>query len=214
MIRVVSRIFPLRNYPLMEIILQYWSYWNVVQWSDDEQSEWYPDIDDKMSKITDKTKAIVIINPVEWTLKRKAVYPKEILEQIRADRKRARADHFFRWDIWPSWSWMAIKGIFCIPLHQTYSIIFQGLSKSHMIAGFRIGWMILSGAKNKAKGYIEGIKMLSSMRLCSNVPAQSIVQTALGGYQSVNEYIQPGGSVYEQRDFIYKALNDIRESQP
>lgn len=78
-----------------------------------------------------------------------------------------------------------------------------------MIAGFRIGWMILSGAKNKAKGYIEGINMLSSMRLCSNVPAQSIVQTALGGYQSVNEYIQPGGRVYEQRDFIYKALNDI-----
>ena len=78
-----------------------------------------------------------------------------------------------------------------------------------MIDGFRIGWMILSGAKNKAKGYIEGINMLSSMRLCSNVPAQSIVQTALGGYQSVNEYIQPGGRVYEQRDFIYKALNDI-----
>ena len=78
-----------------------------------------------------------------------------------------------------------------------------------MIAGFRIGWMILSGAKSKAKGYIEGINMLSSMRLCSNVPAQSIVQTALGGYQSVNEYTQPGGRVYEQRDFIYKALNDI-----
>ena len=78
-----------------------------------------------------------------------------------------------------------------------------------MIAGFRIGWMILSGAKSREKGYIEGINMLSSMRLCSNVPAQSIVQTALGGYQSVNEYTQPGGRVYEQRDFIYKALNDI-----
>lgn len=92
---------------------------------------------------------------------------------------------------------------------DVFCVTFSGLSKSHMIAGFRIGWMILSGAKNKAKGYIEGINMLSSMRLCSNVPAQSIVQTALGGYQSVNEYIQPGGRVYEQRDFIYKALNDI-----
>lgn len=78
-----------------------------------------------------------------------------------------------------------------------------------MIAGFRIGWMILSGAKDKAKGYIEGIKMLSSMRLCSNVPAQSIVQTALGGYQSVTEYIKPGGRVYEQRECIYNALRDI-----
>ena len=92
---------------------------------------------------------------------------------------------------------------------DVFCVTFSGLSKSHMIAGFRIGWMILSGAKDKAKGYIEGIKMLSSMRLCSNVPAQSIVQTALGGYQSVTEYIKPGGRVYEQRDFIYKALNDI-----
>jgi len=88
-------------------------------------------------------------------------------------------------------------------------VTFSGLSKSHMIAGFRIGWMVLSGPKNRAKGYIEGLNMLSSMRLCSNVPAQSIVQTALGGYQSVNEYIQPGGRIYEQREYIYKALTDI-----
>ena len=78
-----------------------------------------------------------------------------------------------------------------------------------MIAGFRIGWMILSGRKDIAKDYIEGLNMLSNMRLCSNVPAQSIVQTALGGYQSVETYIQPGGRIFEQRDFIYKALNDI-----
>ena len=92
---------------------------------------------------------------------------------------------------------------------DVFCVTFSGLSKSHMIAGFRIGWMVLSGAKHRAKSYIEGLNMLSSMRLCSNVPAQSIVQTALGGYQSVNEYIQPGGRVYEQRDFIYKALTDI-----
>ena len=90
-----------------------------------------------------------------------------------------------------------------------FCVTFNGLSKSHRVAGFRSGWMCLSGDKSRAKGYIEGLNMLSSMRLCSNVPAQSIVQTALGGYQSVNEYTQPGGRAYEQRDFIYKALNDI-----
>ena len=78
-----------------------------------------------------------------------------------------------------------------------------------MIAGYRIGWMILSGNKRIAKDYIEGLNMLSNMRLCSNVPAQSIVQTALGGYQSVKNYVVPGGRVYEQREFVYKALNDI-----
>ena len=78
-----------------------------------------------------------------------------------------------------------------------------------MIAGFRVGWMILSGNKDAAKDYIEGINMLSNMRLCSNVPAQSIVQTALGGYQSVKNYIVPGGRIYEQREYMYKAVNDI-----
>ena len=90
-----------------------------------------------------------------------------------------------------------------------FCVTFSGLSKSHMIAGFRVGWMILSGNKAVAKDYIEGINMLSNMRLCSNVPAQSIVQTSLGGYQSVQNYIVPGGRIYEQREFITKALNDI-----
>jgi alanine-synthesizing transaminase len=78
-----------------------------------------------------------------------------------------------------------------------------------MIAGYRIGWMILSGNKNAARDYMAGLNMLSNMRLCSNVPAQSIVQTALGGHQSVKDYIVPGGRIYEQREYIYKALNDI-----
>ncbi|MBE5997977.1 MAG: aminotransferase class I/II-fold pyridoxal phosphate-dependent enzyme, partial [Lachnospiraceae bacterium] len=90
-----------------------------------------------------------------------------------------------------------------------FCVTFSGLSKSHMIAGFRIGWMVLSGNKRVAADYIEGIKMLSNMRLCSNVPAQSIVQTALWGYQSVNEYTKPDGRLTRQRDYIYKALNDI-----
>lgn len=96
---------------------------------------------------------------------------------------------------------LAPKDVFCVT--------FSGLSKSHMIAGFRVGWMVLSGAKERAVSYIEGLKMLSNMRLCSNVPAQSIIQTALGGYQSVEEYLVPGGRIYEQRNCIYNMLNDI-----
>ncbi len=90
-----------------------------------------------------------------------------------------------------------------------FCITFNGLSKSHMVAGFRAGWMVLSGPKDHAKGYIEGIRMLSNMRLCSNVPAQSIIQTCLGGYQSVREYIRPGGRIYEQREAVYRALKEI-----
>ena len=92
---------------------------------------------------------------------------------------------------------------------DVFCVTFSGLSKSHMIAGYRIGWMVLSGNKRIAKDYIEGLNMLSNMRLCSNVPAQSIVQTALWGHQSVKDYIVPGGRIYEQREFVYKALNDI-----
>ena len=90
-----------------------------------------------------------------------------------------------------------------------FCVTFSGLSKSHMIAGYRIGWMVLSGRKELAKDYIEGINMLSNMRLCSNVPAQSIVQTALGGHQSVNSYVVPGGRIYEQREYICKAISEI-----
>ena len=88
-------------------------------------------------------------------------------------------------------------------------VTFSGLSKSHMVAGYRIGWMVLSGNKRCMRDFIYGINMLSNMRLCSNVPAQSIVQTALGGYQSVERYVEPGGRVYEQRNYVYEALNAI-----
>ena len=179
---------------------------NVVHYVCDEQSDWYPDPDDIRSKITDKTKAIVIINPNNPT---GAVYPKEILEQIvqiaREHELIIFSDEIYDRLVMDGFEHTSIASLAL----DVFCVTFSGLSKSHMIAGFRIGWMILSGAKDRAKGYIEGLKMLSSMRLCSNVPAQSIVQTALGGYQSVNEYIIPGGRIYEQREFIYKALTDI-----
>ena len=89
------------------------------------------------------------------------------------------------------------------------TVTMNGLSKSHRVAGFRVGWMCLCGDKSRAKGYIEGIKMLSSMRLCSNVPAQMIIQTALGGYQSADELLLPGGRIYEQREYIYNAICDM-----
>ena len=92
---------------------------------------------------------------------------------------------------------------------DVFTISFNGLSKSHRVAGYRIGWMCLCGRKDHVKGYIEGLNLLSSMRLCSNVPAQSIVQTSLGGYQSADELLLPGGRIYEQREYIYNALCDI-----
>ena len=178
----------------------------VVHYICDEQSDWYPDIEDIRSKITDRTKAIVIINPNNPT---GAVYPKEILEQIAQIAREKEliifSDEIYDRLVMDGYQHTSIASL----APDVFCVTFSGLSKSHMIAGFRIGWMILSGAKERAKGYIEGIKMLSSMRLCSNVPAQAIVQTALGGYQSVAEYVKPGGRVYEQRECIYNALKDI-----
>lgn len=179
----------------------------AVHYICDEQANWFPDIADIRSKVTEHTKAIVIINPNNPT---GVLYPKEVLEDIAAVAREfgliifsdeiydrlvldGEGEHVSIASLCPD--------LFCITLN--------GLSKSHRIAGFRVGWMCLSGEKSHVKGYIEGLNMLSSMRLCSNVPAQSIVQTALGGFQSADELLLPGGRIYEQRDFIYKALNDI-----
>lgn len=172
----------------------------------DEESEWYPDLEDMRSKITDRTKAIVLINPNNPT---GAVYPEEILEKIVA-LAREHELMIFSDEIYDRLVMDGIRHTSIASLApDLFCITLNGLSKSHMVAGFRAGWMVLSGAKDKAKDYIEGLNMLSNMRLCSNVPAQSIVQTALGGYQSVNEYLVPGGRIYEQREYIYKAINDI-----
>ncbi len=178
----------------------------AVHYICDEQSEWYPDIEDIKKKITDKTKAIVIINPNNPT---GALYPREVLQQI-VDVAREHQLMIFSDEIYDRLVMDDLEHVSIASLApDLFCVTFSGLSKSHMIAGYRIGWMVLSGNKALGKDYIEGINMLSNMRLCSNVPAQSIVQTALGGYQSVGEYIVPGGRIYEQREYIYKALNDI-----
>ena len=179
----------------------------AVHYICDEESDWYPDIADIRSKVNEKTKAIVIINPNNPT---GALYPDEILMEII---KIAREHNLiiFSDEIYDRLVMDGLKhtSIASLAPKDVFCVTFSGLSKSHMIAGFRVGWMVLSGAKERAKGYIEGLKMLSNMRLCSNVPAQSIIQTALGGYQSVEEYLVPGGRIYEQRNYIYEALNDI-----
>ena len=178
----------------------------VVHYLCDEASEWYPDIEDIEKKVTDKTKAIVVINPNNPT---GAVYPKEILEKI-VDVARRHGLIIFADEIYDRLCFDGIESTSIASLApDVFCVTFSGLSKSHMIAGFRIGWMVISGNKNIGKSYIEGLQMLSSMRLCSNVPAQSIVQTALWGYQSVKGYVNEDGRVTKQKDFVYEALSEI-----
>ena len=172
----------------------------------DESANWYPDLADMEKKVTSRTKGIVIINPNNPT---GALYPKELLEQI-AEFARRHDLVIFSDEIYDRLLYDGQKHISIASLcPDLLCVTFNGLSKSHRMPGFRCGWMCLCGDKSRAKGYIEGLNMLSSMRLCANVPAQMIVQTALGGYQSSDELLVPGGRLFEQREFIYKALNDI-----
>ena len=159
-----------------------------------------------LGAITDKTKILVMPFPNNPT---GALYPKEVLQQI-VDLAREHQLMIFSDEIYDR---LVMDGLEHISIASMapdlFCVTFSGLSKSHMIAGYRVGWMILSGNKAIAKDYIEGINMLTNMRICSNVPAQSIVQTALGGHQSVHDYIVPGGRIHDQRDYIYDALNSI-----
>ena len=178
----------------------------AVHYVCDEDSEWYPDIDDMRSKITDKTKAIVIINPNNPT---GALYPKEVLQEI-VDLAQEHQLMIFSDEIYDRLVMDGLEHISIASLApDLFCVTFSGLSKSHMIAGWRVGWMVLSGNKRLAKDYIEGLNMLANMRMCSNVPAQSVVQTALGGHQSVKDYLVPGGRIYDQRELVYNMLNDI-----
>ena len=179
---------------------------NPVHYICDEQADWFPDLDDMRAKITDRTKAIVIINPNNPT---GALYPKEVLLEI-VEIAREHQLIIFSDEIYDRLVMDGDEHISIASLApDLFCVTFSGLSKSHMIAGYRVGWMVLSGNKRVARDYIEGLNMLSNMRLCSNVPAQSIIQTALWGHQSVKDYVVPGGRIYEQREYVYKALNDI-----
>ena len=179
----------------------------AVHYLCDEQSDWMPDIADLRSKVTDRTKGIVVINPNNPT---GALYPREILEQIvqvaREHDLILFADEIYdRLVLQGEGEHIALASL----APDLLTLCFNGLSKSHRVAGFRCGWVCLAGDKSRAQGYIAGLNLLAKMRLCSNVPAQSIIQTSLGGYQSVDEYLCPGGRIYEQRDLIWNTLNSI-----
>jgi alanine-synthesizing transaminase len=178
----------------------------AVHYLCDEQADWYPDIADIKNKITPNTKGIVVINPNNPT---GAVYPKEILLEIveiaRQNGLIIFADEIYDRLVMDGYKHTSIASL----APDLFTITFNGLSKSHRVAGYRCGWMCLCGNKKYVKDYIEGLKLLSSMRLCSNVPAQSIIQTSLGGYQSADELLLPGGRIYEQREYIYNALSSI-----
>ena len=198
-------LIPAPDYP-MWTACTHLSGGKAVHYMCDEKSDWFPDIADIESKITPRTKGLVIINPNNPT---GANYSRELLERI-VDVCRRHELILFSDEIYDRLLMDGEKHVSVASLaDDIFCITFNGLSKSHMICGFRVGWMILSGNKAAAKDYIEGINLLSNMRLCSNVPGQSIIQTALGGYQSVNEYTVPGGRIYDQREYVIDALNSI-----
>lgn len=174
----------------------------------DPENEWQPDIKDIKSKISNKTKALVIINPNNPT---GAVYDKATLESLVAIAKEHNLI-IFSDEIYDGILYDDAKHIPTATLTKddALCITFGGLSKVYRTAGFRSGWMLLTGPKSHAKDYIEGLDMLASMRLCANVPAQHAVQTALGGYQSINELTCPGGRLYEQRKVAWEILDSIK----
>lgn len=198
-------LIPMPDYPLWTASVSL-AGGNPVHYICDEEAEWYPDIADIKAKVTSRTKAIVIINPNNPT---GALYPKELLEEI-VEVARQNNLIIYSDEIYDR---LVMDGREHIPIAtlapDLFVVTLNGLSKSHRVAGFRVGWMVLSGDKSNVQGYIEGLNMLSSMRLCSNVLSQQIIQTALGGYQSVDELLLPGGRIYEQREYIYNAINDI-----
>ena len=178
----------------------------AVHYICDEKSDWYPDIEDIERKITSKTKGIVVINPNNPT---GMLYPREVLEKIVDVARRHElilfADEIYDRLVMDGKEHVALASL----APDLLTLCFNGLSKSHLIAGYRCGWLCLAGDKSKAKSYIEGLNLLSSMRLCSNVPAQSVIPTALDDANAAEEIILPGGRIYEQRECIWKRLNEI-----
>ncbi len=198
-------LIPAPDYPLWTAAATL-SGGKAVHYLCDESSDWYPDLDDIKQKINNKTKAIVVINPNNPT---GAVYSRELLEGI-VKMAEENGLIIFADEIYDKILYEDAKHIPLSTLTEDVLVAtFNGLSKSYRLAGFRSGWMFLSGAKDRARDYIEGLDILSNMRLCSNVPAQQAIQTALGGYQSINELIIPGGRMRDQRDAAMEILDSI-----
>ncbi|GEM79751.1 pyridoxal phosphate-dependent aminotransferase [Vibrio superstes] len=198
-------LVPAPDYPLWSAAVSL-SGGNPIHYLCDEQSDWFPDIEDIKSKITPKTRGLVLINPNNPT---GAVYSRDLLLQIievaREHNLIIFADEIYDKILYDGATHTSIATL----ADDVVMVTFNGLSKAYRICGFRSGWMFITGPKHLAKGYIDGLDMLSSMRLCANVPMQHAVQTALGGYQSINELILPGGRLLEQRDKAFDMLTSI-----
>jgi len=198
-------LIPAPDYPLWTAAVSL-SGGTPIHYLCDEDNGWEPSIEDIESKITPKTRGMVIINPNNPT---GAVYSKgtllKIIEVARKHNLIIFADEIYDKIIYDEAKHIAIASL----AEDILIISFNGLSKSYRVAGFRAGWMVISGAKDNAKDYIEGMELLASMRLCANVPGQHAIQTSLGGYQSINDLVAPGGRLYEQMDYSWKMLNQL-----
>ncbi|MHA8055036.1 pyridoxal phosphate-dependent aminotransferase [Aquirufa nivalisilvae] len=198
-------LIPSPDYPLWTTVVGL-AGGSSVHYVCDESTDWQPDLEDMEAKITDKCRAIVMINPNNPT---GAVYSKETVEkivQLAAKNKLILfSDEIYDKILYDQHEHNSAAGL----SDEILIVTMGGLSKNYRAAGFRGGWMILTGAKHKAKSYIEGLNFLFSTRLCANVITQFGIQTALGGYQSINDLVAPGGRLYKQMQLAYEKLNAI-----
>jgi alanine-synthesizing transaminase len=198
-------LVPAPDFPLWTAVVRF-AGGRAVHYMCDEEGDWYPDLDNIAAKITDRTKAIVVINPNNPT---GAVYSKELLEGILELARRHSlmvfADEIYDKILYDGTEHHCLAAL----ADDVLTLTFNGLSKAYRVAGFRSGWLVVSGPKEQARDYLEGLAMLAAMRLCPNVPAQYAVQAALGGHQSIYDLTLPTGRLTEQRDVAWQGLNDI-----
>ncbi len=198
-------LLPSPDYPLWTAAVSL-SSGTPVHYRCDEQADWFPDIDDIKSKITARTRAIVLINPNNPT---GAVYSEALLQEV-VELAREHGLVIFSDEIYDKILYDGRQHTCIAALaDDVFVVTLSGLSKNYRVAGFRAGWLVVSGNKRIASDYIEGLNILSSMRMCANVPCQTAIQTALGGYQSINELVAEGGRLRVQRDLAYNMLNEI-----
>ena len=198
-------LVPTPDYPLWTAAVSL-SGGTAVHYMCDEGAGWLPDLDDMRAKVTERTKAIVVINPNNPT---GALYPDDVLQGIieiaRQNELIIFADEIYDKILYDGATHTSIASL----ADDVLFITMNGLSKNYRACGYRAGWMIVSGDKRHAGDYLEGLTMLASMRLCANVPGQMGIQTALGGYQSINELVRPGGRLARQRDLAWDMVTSI-----
>jgi alanine-synthesizing transaminase len=198
-------LIPAPDYPLWTAVTSLCG-GKAVHYRCDEQADWLPDLTDLASKVSDRTKALVVINPNNPT---GAVYPREMLEALAEFARQhdlvVLSDEIYDKVLYDDTTHTVLASL----APDVFCLTFSGLSKSYRVAGFRAGWVVVSGPKEHAQSYISGLSVLANMRLCPNVPSQHAIQTALGGYQSINDLILPGGRLLAQRDKAWELLNAI-----